>query len=90
MKNCEECGKKLGFLEGYRHPILGWDHLLCRHCFDKVSESVERWREAVLPYVGFFNKDSSNGSLQLNWKNKVKDFIQIKKPIDNVMIKSDS
>jgi len=77
MKNCEGCGKELGSLEGYRHPTLGWGHLLCGHCFDKVSESVERWREAVLPYVGFFDKNSSNSSLQLNWKSKLKDFVQI-------------
>jgi len=48
MKQCEECGKRLGIVEGYQHPTLGKKHLLCSPCFDKVSESVEKWREFVL------------------------------------------
>lgn len=60
MKRCEECRKKLGILEGYRHPTLGKDSLICSSCFDAVHESVVKWREANLPYVGFFNNRSSN------------------------------
>lgn len=56
MKGCEECGKKLGILNGYRHPTKGKNHLLCSSCFDILHESVVKWREANLPYVGFFNK----------------------------------
>ena len=48
MKECEECGKKLGILKGYQHPTLGKKHLLCSPCFDKVSESVENWQKFVL------------------------------------------
>jgi len=48
MKKCEECGKKLGIIEGYLHPTLGKKHLLCSQCFNKVSESVEKWKEFVL------------------------------------------
>jgi hypothetical protein len=58
MTRCRECGKKLRILEGYRHPALGKDHLVCSPCFDQVSESVEKWRNAVLPYVGFFKNKS--------------------------------
>ena len=47
MKDCEECGKKLGMLEGYRHPTMGKKHLLCSPCFDQVSDSVARWGEFV-------------------------------------------
>jgi len=59
MKECVECGKKLGIIEGYCHPTMGKDYLLCSTCFDTVSESVERYKEFVSPYVGFFNKESS-------------------------------
>jgi hypothetical protein len=55
MKKCEECGKKLGIVEGYQHPTLGKKHPVCGPCYDKVSESVEKWRNFVL-----------NNSLDLN------------------------
>ena len=58
MKECVECGKKLGFIEGYRHPTKGKDYLLCSNCFDVVTESVEKWREFILPYEDFFKKKS--------------------------------
>ena len=59
MKECVECGKNLGIMEGYRHPILGKDNLLCSHCFDIVFESAEKYREFITPYIGFFNRKSS-------------------------------
>jgi hypothetical protein len=59
MKACVECGKNLGMIEGYRHPTMGKDILLCSNCFDTVFESVEKYREFITPYVGFFNKKSS-------------------------------
>ena len=55
MKKCEECGKILGVIKGYRHPIQDKNHLLCNDCFDIIHESVVKWRDANLPYVGFFN-----------------------------------
>ncbi len=58
MKECIECGKKLGLIEGYRHPTMGKDYLLCSNCFDTVSASVEKYREFISLYVGFFSKDS--------------------------------
>jgi hypothetical protein len=39
---CFECNKKLGFFEGYRHPILGKKDLLCSACFDIESEIVKK------------------------------------------------
>ena len=45
---CTECGKNLRALEGYRHPTLGAHHLLCKDCFKKVEDSVERWGRFVL------------------------------------------
>jgi hypothetical protein len=59
MKTCMECGRKLGIIGGYRHPTLGKEYLLCGTCFDAVFESVERYRELISPYVGFFHKESS-------------------------------
>ena len=66
MKRCEECKKSLGFVEGYRHPIRGKDFLLCSSCFDAINESVVKWREANLPYVGFFKNGSSKRNHFLN------------------------
>jgi len=48
MKECEECGKKLGILKGYKHPTMGKKHLLCSPCYNQVSDSVEKWRAFVL------------------------------------------
>jgi hypothetical protein len=59
MKECVECGKNLGIMEGYRHPTMGKDALLCSKCFDIVFESVEKYRKFITPYIGFFNKESS-------------------------------
>ena len=66
MKRCNECGKKLRVLEGYRHPVLGKDDLLCSSCFNTVSESVEQYGKFVLPYVDFFKNGSSNPKYQLD------------------------
>jgi len=43
MSDCEECGKKLSILQGYRHPALGVKFLVCGNCFDKVRGDMERW-----------------------------------------------
>lgn len=56
MQECEECGKKLGVFHGYIHPTLGKDYLLCSDCYDKVSESVNQWRDFV--NSNSFNIDS--------------------------------
>lgn len=83
MVECEECGKKLGFLEGYCHPTLGRKHLVCSGCFDIVTESVEKWREFISPYFEFFNRESSNDSSQLNFEKIDADFTQKQKMFDN-------
>jgi hypothetical protein len=59
MKECVECQKKLGIIEGYRHPAIGKDYLLCSNCFDTVFESVEKYMEFVSPYIGFLNNETS-------------------------------
>ena len=47
-RKCIECGKKLNLFEGYRHPTLGNDYLLCYECFVKVMVSVQRWGRFIL------------------------------------------
>ena len=59
MKECVECGKKLGIIEGYRHPTLGEKSLVCSVCFDAVSASVDQWGKVVASYSGFFTKELS-------------------------------
>ncbi len=54
-----ECGKKLGFIEGYRHPTKGKENLLCSQCFDSVNENVEKYREFIAPYSDFFDNETT-------------------------------
>jgi hypothetical protein len=55
-RECIECGKHLSIIEGYRHPTLGNEYLLCYECYVKVRVSVERWGRFVL--WNSFNPDS--------------------------------
>jgi hypothetical protein len=59
MTDCVECGKKLGLVEGYRHPTRGKEYLVCSRCFDSVSVSVEQWQKVVSSYAGFFTTETS-------------------------------
>lgn len=59
MKRCKECGKKLSFFGGFRHPIHGRNSLICSNCFDVVHDSIVKWRDLHLPYINFFNNDNS-------------------------------
>ena len=58
MKFCEECGKKLSFFEGYRHPVMGKEYLLCCSCFNVTAKSVEEWRKLVT--ANTYNKDAKS------------------------------
>jgi hypothetical protein len=60
MEKCHECGKKQGFMGGYRHPTLGKKYHLCSSCFDKIYQSVENYREFVTPYVNYFHNEPKN------------------------------
>lgn len=75
MVKCKECGKKLGILEGYRHPTLGKDYHLCSPCFDQVSESVAKWGEFVLS--NSFNIKTSEKSSSINWEKMIAMFSKI-------------
>ncbi|UCD13067.1 MAG: hypothetical protein JSW60_05765 [Thermoplasmatales archaeon] len=88
MVECEECGTKLGILEGYRHPTMGKKHLLCSPCFDQVSESVEKWGEFVLS--NSFNMGASKSNSQQDWENMLTSFNQIQNMFDNFWQKKKS
>jgi hypothetical protein len=60
MVDCVECGTKLGFFEGYRHPTMGRKYLLCSNCYDSVYVSLEQWRKFILPYNNFFKNTTPN------------------------------
>ena len=81
MKRCEECGKKLGILEGYRHPVLGKNSLLCSDCFNSVQDSVVKWREAHLPYVDFFKNNGSEKNFESSLKKVITNFVSAKRSV---------
>jgi hypothetical protein len=84
MKKCEECEKTLGIFEGYRHPVFGRNALLCSHCFDIINDSMNKWREANLPYVDFFKNDYPNKSYRTNIKNYLTSRLFVKKCINKI------
>ena len=45
--SCDECGKKLGVLGGYRHPVEGREKCLCSECFEKINESEEKYSKFI-------------------------------------------
>jgi hypothetical protein len=86
MKECMECGKNLGTIKGYRHPTMGKDNLLCSNCFDTVFESVEKYREFVSPYMGFFNKETSTiDDIQNIGKNIAKNIKKMQNRVSNLL-----
>jgi len=57
---CSECGRRLGLFEGYRHPTMGKEVLLCSDCFDTIWESEIWWGRFVL--WNSFNSESPDPS----------------------------
>jgi hypothetical protein len=85
MVDCEECDKKLGILEGYRHPALGTRFLVCGKCFDKVDEDMERWRKFCLS--DSFNAESSKIDIQEAWNKNISNDPPLQKWFNNLWIK---
>jgi len=48
MRNCCECGKKLRFFQGYKHPVLGKKNLVCFDCFNYINKSMEFYKNCLL------------------------------------------
>ncbi len=88
MVVCEECGKKLGILEGYRHPALGKRFLVCGNCYVKVDISMEKWREFCLS--NSFNAESSKIHIQDEWNKSISDNLQLQKWFSNLWTKIES
>jgi len=83
----DECEKNLGIMEGYRHPTMGKDYLLCSNCFDTVFESVEKYREFVSPYIGFFNKETSTiDDMQKIGENITKNIKKMQNRVSNLWL----
>jgi hypothetical protein len=85
MKGCMECGKNLGIMEGYYHPTMGKEYFLCSTCFDTVMDSVEKYREFITPYIGFFNKETSTiGDIRKIEENITKSIKSIQSRVRNL------
>jgi len=48
MLKCYECGKELRFWEGYHHPTLGFNIVVCGKCFEILEESMEKYRKFII------------------------------------------
>ena len=82
MVKCEECGKKLSILRGYRHPTMGKKYLLCSSCFDTVEASVDKWREFVLSNSLKIKASKTNS--KVNWQKIKPSYIKIREIFHNV------
>ncbi len=85
MVDCEECDKKLGILEGYRHPALGIRFLVCGKCFDKGYKDMERWNMFCLS--DSFNAESSQIDIQGTWNKNISNNPSLQKWFNNLWIK---
>jgi hypothetical protein len=72
MVECNECGKRLGFVDGYRHPVKGKKYQVCSNCFDSVNESVILWREFLSPYHDYFKNITPKNNGHYKFTDKIK------------------
>ena len=87
MVKCEECDKKLGILQGYHHPALGTSFLVCGTCFDKVNESMEKWKMFCLS--DSFNAESSKIDIRVAWAKNISNDLPLQKWFNSLWIKKD-
>jgi hypothetical protein len=85
MVDCEECDKKLGVLEGYRHPALGTRFLVCGSCYDKIERSMKRWSEFCIsdPLIA----ESSKSDIQAAWNTNISNDPLLQKWFRNLWLK---
>ena len=58
-RKCSECGKKLGFFEGYRHPAEGRKKCVCGKCWDKIEKSEAKYCSFIMNAIK--GKKQKNG-----------------------------
>jgi len=85
MVDCEECDKKLGILEGYRHPALGKRFLVCGLCYDKIEKDMKRWNEFCIS--DSINAESSKSDIQVAWNTNISDDPLLQKWFRNLWLK---
>ena len=85
MTDCEECKNKLGILEGYYHPALRKKILVCKECFGKVDESMQRWSKFCLS--DSFNAESHKIDIEDAWNNSISNDLPLQKWFRNLWIK---
>jgi len=85
MVHCEECRKKLGILQGYKHPALGKRFPVCRNCFNIVSGNMEKWSKFCLsdPY----NAESHKIYIRKEWNKNLSNDIPMQKWFKDLWIK---
>ena len=88
MVKCEECGKKLGMLQRYHHPILGTRFLVCGECFNKVNWDIERW--SMFCRSDLFPKESTRADIQNAWNNHISDDRALQNWFNKLWIKMDA
>jgi hypothetical protein len=69
MVDCEECDKKLGIFEGYRHPALGTRFLVCGRCYDKVEKDMKLWGEFCVS--DSLTAKSTKSTIQAAWDTNI-------------------
>jgi hypothetical protein len=85
MVDCEECGKKLRILQGYRHPALGAKFLVCGTCFDKVNGDMERW--SIFCLSDLLNVETSKINIQEEWNKNISYDPLLQRWFNNLWIK---
>jgi hypothetical protein len=88
MADCEECDKKLGIFEGYRHPALGPRFLVCGRCYNKIEHDMKRWSEFCL--TDAFPPESTKSDVQEAWDTKISDDPLLQKWFRNLWMKYDT
>jgi len=84
MADCEECGRELGIMRGYRHPALGKRFLVCGKCFDKVEGDMKRWSEFSLSDEF---RELSKNEIQDAWNKSISNNPPLQKWFNNLWIR---
>jgi hypothetical protein len=88
MVDCEECDKKLGVFEGYRHPALGDRFLVCERCYNKIEQDMKRWSEFCVSDT--FNTASTKNDIQEAWNQNISNDPPLQKWFRNLWMRYDN